>query len=714
MASLIPGYNYDIFVSYRQKDNKYDGWVTEFVANLKKELEATFKEEISVYFDINPSDYLLESYDVDASLQDKLKCLIFIPVLSRTYCDPKAFAWENEFKAFVEQVSNDQFGIKVKLLNGNVANRVLPIRIYDLDPSDTNYFESVLGTVLRGIDFIYSEPGVNRPLKPDDDEKINLNKTKYRNQVNKVGNAIKEIINAMLQGEQKEEEIHKKAFKPVSLPQKNRKTIIAAVSIIALVLIIFGILVIPKLFKQSEKLEKSIIVLPFKNMTGNSDQDYLVQGQNDALTTELCVISQMVKQQLRVLSGMTASAIAHTTKPIPDIANENNIDYLVEGSVFNASDSVSLQLRLVHAFPEEKLIWAGNFRSNIASLQKLYNNIAVQIAQKIGIGLTPQSLSVMPTPRQINPESYKSYLRGMFNISKDNPEAKKKGIEYLNEAIKIDPGDPFAYTALSIGYFEIAHGPQDTEGDAIMKATAAAYQAIRLDTTYAEAFLALADVNLISLLRFDEAEKNFKKAIDLNPNLAWAHFYYAWNLLLLRRNSEAVAEHEKARSLDPYNPIIAAQFSWLYNATGYPEKAVQQALKSLEISTDFDQGLAALGEAYLSLGKINEAIEIHRKLAEKYPEWIWELGYTNAISGKRSEAEKILEQINKSDLNSWNAFGRSVVNAALNNKDEAFKWLNYEPHHEWVIWASVLPYFKNLWSDPRFDEFAKRLNLPKK
>ena len=96
MSSIIDGYNYDIFISYRQKDNKHDGWVTEFVNNLKGEIEATFKEDVSVYFDINPNDGLLETHDVDASLKEKLKCLVFIPIISRTYCDPKSFAWEHE------------------------------------------------------------------------------------------------------------------------------------------------------------------------------------------------------------------------------------------------------------------------------------------------------------------------------------------------------------------------------------------------------------------------------------------------------------------------------------------------------------------------------------------------------------------------------------------------------------------------------------------
>ena len=107
MASIILGYEYDIFISYRQKDNKGDRWVSEFVEALKTELESTFKEDVNVYFDINPHDGLLETHDVDASLKDKLKCLIFIPIISRTYCDPKSFAWEHEFKAFVEEASKE-------------------------------------------------------------------------------------------------------------------------------------------------------------------------------------------------------------------------------------------------------------------------------------------------------------------------------------------------------------------------------------------------------------------------------------------------------------------------------------------------------------------------------------------------------------------------------------------------------------------------------
>jgi hypothetical protein len=243
MTSLIEGYNYDIFISYRQKDNKYDGWVTEFVDNLKKELEATFKEEISVYFDINPHDGLLETHDVDASIKDKLKCLVFIPIISRTYCDPKSFAWEHEFKAFVEQASNDQFGLKIKLPNGNFANRVLPIRIYDLENTDIKLCEAVLGGVVRGIEFIYKSAGVNRPLTPSDYPEKNQYKTFYRDQINKVANAIKENISG-LKGEPLEFENEPKEVIKITIPEektrnKTKKVLIYSLSLLVILAVVF-------------------------------------------------------------------------------------------------------------------------------------------------------------------------------------------------------------------------------------------------------------------------------------------------------------------------------------------------------------------------------------------------------------------------------------------------------------------------------------------
>src|SRR5665647_2196736 len=211
MASLIEGYTYDIFISYRQKDNKHDGWVTEFVEQLKGELEATFKEDISVYFDENPKDGLLETYNVDKSLEGKLKSLILIPVISQTYCDTKSFAWQHEFCAFNKLTKEDKFGRDIKLSSGNVASRILPVKIHDLDTEDKTLLETELGGVLRCIDFIYKSAGVNRPLRANEDHpQHNLNKTYYRDQINKIANAIKEIIHTLRKHDQQNEDTSRK------------------------------------------------------------------------------------------------------------------------------------------------------------------------------------------------------------------------------------------------------------------------------------------------------------------------------------------------------------------------------------------------------------------------------------------------------------------------------------------------------------------------
>ncbi len=197
MSSIIEGFNCDIFISYHQNDNKHDGWVSDFVENLKGELESTFKEDISVYFDISRDDGLLETHDVDASLKEKLKCLVFIPVITCTYCDPKASAWEHEFNTFADHVARVNFGLNVRLPKGNTASRILPIQIQDLVPGDQHLLEKEFAGEFRSTEFIYKSDEVNRPLTSEDDDKSNLNKTNYRNQLNKVALSIEYIIRSI-------------------------------------------------------------------------------------------------------------------------------------------------------------------------------------------------------------------------------------------------------------------------------------------------------------------------------------------------------------------------------------------------------------------------------------------------------------------------------------------------------------------------------------
>lgn len=195
MPSILPGFEYDIFVSYRHNDNKYDGWVTEFVEKLKQELDATLKDKLSIFFDKNPREGLQDTHHVDQSINTKIKSLLFIPIISQTYCDTTSFAWNKEFLVFKEESQNDKIGRTIKLPNANSASRILPIKIHDIDMDDVRLLENELSGALRSIDFIYRESGVNRPLRPVDDEiSVVGGRILYRNQINKLANAIKEVV----------------------------------------------------------------------------------------------------------------------------------------------------------------------------------------------------------------------------------------------------------------------------------------------------------------------------------------------------------------------------------------------------------------------------------------------------------------------------------------------------------------------------------------
>lgn len=190
-ASIILEFDYDIHISYRHNDNKYDGWVTEFVEKLNQELGATIKDRLTVFFDNSPE----ERRETAQSGGQKINALLFIPVISQTYCDTASPVWKNEFWVFQEEIKQDSLGSMIRLPAGNTVSRVLPVKIHDIDTDDVRLLESELSGGLRSIDFIYREEGVNRPLRPMDDEKqASATRPMYRNQINKLANAIKEII----------------------------------------------------------------------------------------------------------------------------------------------------------------------------------------------------------------------------------------------------------------------------------------------------------------------------------------------------------------------------------------------------------------------------------------------------------------------------------------------------------------------------------------
>jgi len=451
---------------------------------------------------------------------------------------------------------------------------------------------------------------------------------------------------------------------------------------------------------------KSIAVLPFDNYTGDDNQAFLVFGMHDALIGELGRLGA-----IRVVSKTSVLAYSNSEKTIKEIASELGVDAIIEASVLLVDEKIRIQLKLFNAFPEEEQLWAQTFDVEMSDILKLYGQVIQKVAREIKYTLSPGQQSQLDEAREVNPESYKAYLRGKYNLYQQTPEGVKKGLEFLHEAVRLDPAEPLAYAGLALGYLDIAHGPFNA-GDAYVKAESATRQALRLDPNLAEAQLAQAEVCMYSSWKFHEAEPYFKRALELNPNLSIAHYQYAWALFLFGRQEEAIIEHELAWKCDPFNPVLTVFLGAMYSYGGRHEDAIRQALSSFDILNDFPLAYFVLGETYLAMGEDRKAIEAHEKLAELVPPWGWFLGYTYAMTGHHDKAKIVLKELENTELSGWNALGLAVIYGALGRYDEAFKMITYEPHHVWIPWIAVMPVWKPLYADPRHAEFVKNLDIP--
>ncbi|MGE5419219.1 MAG: hypothetical protein ACM3UT_03490 [Chloroflexota bacterium] len=432
MASIIEGYNYDIFISYRQKDNKHDGWVTEFVKNLKDELESTFKEEISVYFDINPHDGLLETDDVDASLKEKLKCLILIPIISRTYCDPKSFAWEHEFKAFVEMACGDQFGLKVKLPNGNVASRVMPVKIHDPDPSDIKEYESVLLGVLRGVEFIYKEAGVNRPLSPEDKEEKNLNGTKYKNQINKSAIAVRELIEGIKCHDSPENCPDNNTQKHESLPRKSYRTLI--IGVVISLIIISGFFLLNELHPGGAGNRKNII--NDKSDANPEAYNLILQGRffwNRQSKDDLMRSIEYYEKALSIDSGYAPAYAGLADSYYAQVVN-SQVEYGKTGETYAKAESMAMKAISLDNTLAEPHGTLGCIR--------FYRDMKWEESR----GEFKLAISLNPT----YPEIYYQYAQ-LLDVLREKKEARS----LMNKAIEMNPFQPdYRYRSADLYYNE--------------------------------------------------------------------------------------------------------------------------------------------------------------------------------------------------------------------------------------------------------------------
>ena len=669
MASIIEGFEYDIFISYRQKDNKYDGWVTEFVENLKKELEATFKEEISVYFDINPHDGLLETHDVADSLKEKLKCLVFIPIISRTYCDPRSFAWEHEFRAFIEQATNDCFGMKVKLPNGNVASRVLPIRIHELDSKDLLLCESALGTYLRGVEFIYKEPGVNRPLKANDNEKSNINKSIYRNQINRVANAVQEIISGFMA--QKDLPKTEKPRSGISLERpaladKGRETSqltmtrvqkIVSAFFLSAFFILAGIFFYPKIFDQdrkelfSAKGEVTVAVMPFQNLTNDATRNFWeVMIQNNLITSLSNARELKIRQMESVISLLENADLTTYASLTPalarSISQKLDANVFVHGSINQVGNVTRLHAKLIDSKTDEVF---KSFQIDGSSEKILF--LSDSLSRIIRDYLIVELLK-----KEVEP-IFRSYFE-----STTSPEAFYYLLEGQKSFRKRD------FTHASEMYLKV----------------------LEIDSTHVLAMVSLG-VAYGNQGNFAEGRKWILKAYEYSKNsprieklaVEGMHaFYYGTPI-------EVIKYHRQQLEIDDQNTMALYHIGLSYIQLEQYDKAIPELEKALEIADKWDSQVlwsynyTALGGAYHKTGQFSKEQRLYKKAEKVFPDdipIIRRQAILALVRGKTKQAEEYLSKY-ESIIRNLGASEASIQSGLGNIFTEAGKLEKAEEHY---------------------------------
>jgi TolB-like protein/DNA-binding winged helix-turn-helix (wHTH) protein/Flp pilus assembly protein TadD len=458
---------------------------------------------------------------------------------------------------------------------------------------------------------------------------------------------------------------------------------------------------------------RSLAVLPLESLSSDASQDYFADGMTDELISDLGQINA-----LRVISRTSVMTYKHARKSLPQIARELNVDAVVEGTVLRSGNKVRITAQLIEA-ATDKHLWSQSYESELRDALAVQNNVARAIADQIRINLNPLEQAALRKITVVDPEAYESYLKGRYFWNKRTADGLSRAIDYFNEAIKRKPDYAQAYAGLADSYALAGDWKYGllAPREAYPKAMAAATKAIALDGTLGEAHISLA----FCLENFDwdweSAGREFTQGIELSPRYAIGHEWYGWHLAALGRHDEAIAEVEKAASLDPLSPSIGADLAEELLVAHRFDDAIKQIQKTIILEPFFGPAHYVLGQALVQKHDYNEAITELQKAIELSPgstAFTANLAYAYAVSGMRDEAEKKLNDMkNRSPQAFSNAPEIAMVYVGLNQKDQAMVWLEKGYVEHFSPWVLMRPCFDPLRSDPEFEDLVRRMGHPR-
>jgi TolB-like protein/DNA-binding winged helix-turn-helix (wHTH) protein/Flp pilus assembly protein TadD len=457
----------------------------------------------------------------------------------------------------------------------------------------------------------------------------------------------------------------------------------------------------------------SLAVLPLQNLGGDPSQDYFADGMTEELIGRLSRI-----HGLRVISRTSAMHFKNTQLSVPEIAKMLGVDAIVEGSVVREGRQVRVHAQLIRAATDEH-IWTEEYQREYRSLLDVQAEVARSIAEQIEVSLTPEDRAGLASTHPVDPEAHENYLKGRYYFNQRTEFALNKSIASFHQAITRDSGYALAYSGLADAYAMLGFRGGFPSKDSLSRARTAALKAIELDDSLAEPHASLAFLVETHEWDWTTAEREYKRALELNPGDARAHNWYAGYLTYVGRFEDGISEAKRARELDPLSlPINNALAGRLLAGSHYDE-ALRQVQETLELDAHFAPAHQTLAWIYLHSGKKEEAIREFQNALQLSgtgdTDLELDLGFAYAVTGKRDEAREILAKLEKMYEQGVVPSGSvAILHGALGESNEAFAWLEkaYEERDPQLTYIKAGRRFEPLRHDPRYATFLKKMRLP--
>lgn len=461
----------------------------------------------------------------------------------------------------------------------------------------------------------------------------------------------------------------------------------------------------------STKQISSIAVMPFDNESGNPDVEYLSDGMTETLIKSLSNLPNLnVKPRSSVFRYKGKDTDLQT------IARELNVQAVLNGRVSQRGDQLTLSLELIDV-QKDSVIWTESYNRKQSELVSLQSEIARDVSTNLKAKLSGAEETKVTKTGTADPEAYQAYLKGRYYWNRRTAENLRRAIEQFKIATDRDPNYALAFVGLADCYALLNEYSGVPVTEAAPQAKTYATRAIAIDESLAEPHATLGTINS-QLWQWAEAEKEFKRAISLNPNYATAYHWYSIMLLYLGRYDESLVMIQRAHELDPMSSIITSTISWVQQSRNNHQASIENLLKLIELDPNFGLTYDTLGGSYLKTGRNAEAVaafENAAQLTDRYDYVLGNLGYVYAATGKRTEALAIIKELEeKYTRKEANGQSLAAVHAGLGDKDKAFEWLEKDFHNR----DGVLPRItvsiplESLRDDPRFKAMLKRMNLP--